>query len=249
MQKRETLSLTKKCVVIESIQELEQQKRELPAEYRFILLDEAYETLQQQCNEETLTYYGEVTPFPKGGNPAVLQEGDFAQQPDEQQSDNQHPDLNTDNPSNPNKDNSDFLAPAVLRDSSEATGGYDDPDDQHPDISRDGPLDRPNDANDPDRPNNNQDPDRPNSGEATGGYSDPDNQQPDLNTDDPSNPNIDNSELLAPAVLRDSGETAEGYATSGDDSQATGGYSDPDDQQPNPDTDDPSNPNIDNSDF
>jgi hypothetical protein len=104
-------------VAVESIQELEKQKREIPEAYRFIVLDEEYEALQEKCKEETLTYYGEV---------------ESEQQPDDQQSDlsrdgssnrpnnqnithsntdnpdNQQPDFDVDSSSNPNKDNTDF---------------------------------------------------------------------------------------------------------------------------------------------
>jgi hypothetical protein len=207
-------------VAVESIQELEKQKREIPEAYRFIVLEEEYEALQEKCKEETLTYYGEVTPFIEDN------EGDFVQQPDEQQSDDQQSDLNTDDPSNrpndtndlnrpndnedttntddeadthlnnnqdtdnTNKDNTDVLAPAVLRGSGEAAGGYSD-----------------EDINDEE----NETSELPEENIEYEDTDDPDNQHPDLNTDDPSNSNKDNTDVLAPAVLRGSGEAAGGY--------------------------------------
>jgi hypothetical protein len=93
VQKRKDLPLVKKCEAVESIKELVQQKGTLPVEYRFILLDEEYETLQEQCNENMLILHGEVV---------------------------------SDEQSDLSIDNSSFLAPAVLRDSSEGTGGYSD---------------------------------------------------------------------------------------------------------------------------
>jgi hypothetical protein len=120
IQKRKALPLAKKCEAIESIQELEKQERELPAEYRFILLDEEYETLQEQCNdktEETLTYYGEVVSDqqPENQQSDLSRDGSLNRpnnqditRPNTDNPDNQQPDFDTDSSSNPNKDNSDF---------------------------------------------------------------------------------------------------------------------------------------------
>jgi hypothetical protein len=127
IQKRKALPLAKKCEAIESIQELGRQERELPEEYRFILLDDGYEVLQEQCNEkieETLTYYGEVVSDQQPENQQYNLSRDGSPAPYEATGSNR-PDNNQDT-DRLNKNNTGFLAPAVLQDSGEATGGYSD---------------------------------------------------------------------------------------------------------------------------
>jgi hypothetical protein len=68
--------------------------------------------LNSSASLQEITLFGEINPFLKGGSGEAT--GDFVQQPNNQP-DNQPEDntnlIATDDSSNPNRDNTDFLAP------------------------------------------------------------------------------------------------------------------------------------------
>jgi hypothetical protein len=126
--------VTKKCVAIESITQLEQHNREIPEEYRFILLDKEYEALQEKCNEEILTHYGEVVSDEivrevgiNGESEEILSRDGSLNRPNNEDpnrpDNNQDPTRSNDDEDihHPNKDITDDLALEVLPESGEAT--------------------------------------------------------------------------------------------------------------------------------